>query len=410
MAEKIWLSGSTPVAQISTYTPASVTIGNIFTLTVNGKTLSFTATANTVANVVTGLKAALDATTIAELLKVTWEDATTLLRGTASEAGKPFTITSSSADGAGSAGHSFTAATPTVSKGPNHWDDTQNWSGGSLPIDADEVIIEANIDILYGLDQSGIQPASLTIPAAYTAKIGLPKHNGSYAEYLETYLKIGPVLIVIGEGEGQGSGRIKINTGTDQTELTVLKSATGELPGIPAICWKGTHAANVVQVSRGSFGAAFFGGEDATIVSLYVGYVTSKESDARVVTGTDLTLGAIVKTGGILTVNSDFTSIVQDAGTTRVQGDDADITTVTINGGTFFYDSDGTITTMTGSGIFDFRGGSRACIVTNATMYPGYELWGQLGRVTFSNGVDFVACEGDKYHTGKNVNLAVTAA
>lgn len=49
------------VAQVSTLTPTNVEIGDVFTATIDGTAVSYTATANTVANVTAGLTAAINA-------------------------------------------------------------------------------------------------------------------------------------------------------------------------------------------------------------------------------------------------------------------------------------------------------------------------------------------------------------
>lgn len=84
-------SGTVPVAQVWTSTPANVDVGDTFTLIINGTTVSFTATAATVANVTAGLSAAINAS--AQASAVTAVDGTTLVTITSDAAGTAFTGT-----------------------------------------------------------------------------------------------------------------------------------------------------------------------------------------------------------------------------------------------------------------------------------------------------------------------------
>lgn len=95
MSTKLWRGDAPAVAQVTRVTPAAVQIGDIFTVTINGKSISVTATVATAASVCTLLAAAIAASTIVEFSEfiVTNEGDTLLL--TAATAGVPFVITAS---------------------------------------------------------------------------------------------------------------------------------------------------------------------------------------------------------------------------------------------------------------------------------------------------------------------------
>lgn len=96
MATLVWVGNAAARQQVSTLTPANVEIGDVFTATINGKSISFTATAATVANVTAGLTAAWNASTIAEFAEITASDSTTHVTLTSdSDEGEPFTVTTS---------------------------------------------------------------------------------------------------------------------------------------------------------------------------------------------------------------------------------------------------------------------------------------------------------------------------
>ena len=99
MTTKIFRGDAPAVAQVSRITPATVEIGDTFTVTINGKSITVTATAATVANVIALMVAAIDATDIAEFLEITASDDTTSLLLTANTAGVPFVVTSSASNG-----------------------------------------------------------------------------------------------------------------------------------------------------------------------------------------------------------------------------------------------------------------------------------------------------------------------
>src|SRR5688572_26768519 len=112
MSTLIWRGDAQGRAQVTHATPANVEPGDVFTLTVNRKDVSFTATAATVANVVSGLVAAWNVSSEAEFDEVTASAGTTsgaithvVLTGPAD--GKPFTVTASTTN-AGSFGVTVT--------------------------------------------------------------------------------------------------------------------------------------------------------------------------------------------------------------------------------------------------------------------------------------------------------------
>lgn len=54
-----------------------------------------------------------------------------------------------------------------------NWANTANWSGGAVPVDADDVVINyGTIDITSGLNQAGINLKSLNITKGFQASIG----------------------------------------------------------------------------------------------------------------------------------------------------------------------------------------------------------------------------------------------
>lgn len=230
---------------------------------------------------------------------------------TARGSGVPGTIAATRTT-TGSGTVSMTNTTPAT--GPNFFTNVKNWSGGAVPVDLDTITLDhSEAPILYGLDQSSIEPAALHIPASYTGTIGLPDMNPSgYVEYRSPYLSIGPALLHVGAGDGDGSGRIKINLTTDQCDVTVFGTARPFDPA--ALILKGTNAANTLTVLGGSVGVGVYGGEAATLATvsqsggdLHTGAAVTLTGDLTVSGGTwninSLVDGTLTVTGGTVSVN-----------------------------------------------------------------------------------------------------------
>lgn len=397
MSTCVWNGGAPAVAQVDTITVAGDwATADTATLICGGKSITFTvAGTQTAAAVVTGLVTAWNLSTVPEHAEITAADGDgdTIVM-TADTAGVPFTVTTSEVTaGSGTLSRAATIA----NSGPNDWSTATNWSGGAVPVNDDTIIIESSlISIYYGLDQSAITADYLTIKQSFLGTIGLPRTNASnYVEYRDTYLKISPDVITIGSGEGTGSGRIKINTGSVATAVSVLNSGTALENGIPAICWKGTHASNTVSVTKGDLGAAIFAGEVATILTLKMGYYNSPENDAVVHCGSGVTLGTVTKNGGELTCDNTtaaITALTQTIGETEIFGITNAVTLLNLYGGTVYYSTAGTLTAgvVGTSGVLDFRRDMRAKTVTALQVYSGGAVYDPAAVVTWTSGLDLL--------------------
>lgn len=385
MATKRWRGDGKNTAQVNTITPANVAIGNTFSTTINGKSITFTATAATVANVTAGAVALLNASEIPEFAEITWADGTTAITGTADTASKPFTQTSSATGGTAT----FTTSTTTANTSAHDVNDGANWSDGSVPGASDTIIVEnTSSSLLYNLGSlSGTTVTSWTFEETFTGECGLPEFTATgYQEYRATYLAIGITTLTI----RCDSGRIKVNGGSVQTTVNIDGSGSPSETGVHAIVWKGTHASNVVNITKGSLDVAPFvisgTAETATIATLRIGYQTSAASDVQVRLSSGVTLTTIEKSGGTLEVNSAVTTLNQTEGDTTIKA--GAITTLNLRGGRVYYNGTGTLTTatVTGNGVLDFSQDMRAKTVTNpielygddATLLDPYQVVGSL--------------------------------
>jgi len=389
MADTTWIGAAGEVAQISTATPANPNTLDVYFLTVNGNTVSFTvAGTETVAAVTAGLVAAWNASTYVELTEVTAVDSTTLVTLTADTAGLPFTATSAITDGAGGSAPTLTMATPTAATGPNHWSDAANWDTGAVPVNSDVVWIENTaVDILHGLAQSAVTLTALNVAASYTGNIGLAVTNpAGYPEYRATYLAIKATAVDIGYGDGSGSSRIKLDLSTAQSAINVHATGSGSDGSAPALVIKGTHASNVATVLSGEVGFGYYGGEAVTVATLHV------YADSVVEVGASATITTVAKRGdGSLVMRDNATTIVVDGGTVAYRDDDGAVTTLTINSGSVEYYSNQTITTLRvgANAIFAVPSllGTSGPTVTNCTVAALSEIADPFGQITNSNGI-----------------------
>lgn len=379
MATVRWTPQASAVAQESRATPANVEIGDVFTLKIGGVTIAtFTAAAATVANVTAGLAAAWATSTHPWATAITASDQTTYLKLLANQAGIPFTVTSTTTDGGGANTQTLSITTPTAASGPNDWSTASNWSGGSVPVNSDTVIIEnSNVPILWGLDQSAVTLAELRVMQSYTGYIGLPEEKFATTvdpdtwlvtstsvkpEYRDCYLKIGATLLNIGQNNGVnnpgGSSRLKINLGSAQYTGRVYNSGTASFDNKQPILLLGTHASNALYVYGGIVGVAnSLGSEVSTIATL-------NQSGGDVTFGKGVTWTDVYKANGKLQVNSPSSSgniynsngdttvwatsskianIFNYAGSTSINGS-LTVDAANVYGGTIYYNTTGTLT------------------------------------------------------------------
>lgn len=397
MSNIYWLGTATPVAQVDTLTPGgTIEIGDLFKITMTGEDestyiLSVPATATTVTQTCVDIVTAWNAATNALCTPITagyvgTPGSYTAVTLTADTAGQPFSASVSTTEAGGGAadGQTFSRAATTASSGPNDWNIAANWSGGAVPVGADTVTFrDSTVSVLYGLNQSAVTLASLTIDQSFrTAYIG----------QAGAYLKISATLFDIGRYYGSGSlpagaGRIKINLGTAQSTIVVYNSASSATDGaaVEPIQILGTHASNSLTV-RGAakVGVAIGGiGLVSTILNIYV------QDSATLHLGSGVTYTNIYATGGTIYNESTIaaTKLEIDGGTVTTTGADnlttinlysgtltrdgtGTTTTLTQYGGTLYHDGTGTITNYhPRGGTADFIRNRRAKTITNFTFY-----------------------------------------
>lgn len=338
MATKEWLGNAQAVAQVRNWVFGGTwEATDINDVTINGITVSVSAGSSTIATLGATLAAALNALTIPEFAEITWSFATATLTATGDTAGKPFSVSITTRDVGGAADSqtidgttTSTGTDATAATGPNHLGNVANWSGGSLPVDADDIVIARGVSILYELDAlDDVTPASLKIYSSFWANgstIGLPAVNGSgssaYSEYRGRFLQfLGATLVDIGLGDSQGSTMLNLDFMTGNVAITVHNTGSSNDSTRKALALKilpSSVADGTLEVIAGSVAVGQFG--ETCKVTSKIGYRSNQVGDAVVYFGPGVTHGAtnemsggtvelwtattvINKTGGDLTLN-----------------------------------------------------------------------------------------------------------
>lgn len=409
MATLRWRGGAAAVAEVHTYAFAGTwEATDLIRVVIGSKQVDFvagsTVTNTVVSNLVTAWNA-LDASDYPELAEVTASVVTAgTLTLTHDTPGWPFVATLTPLEAGGGAadaqtiegaGTATTGTVATAATGPHHWDDPLNWSTGAVPTTGDTAYLEnSEDDILFGLAQSGVTLAQLVVSNSFSGRLGLPMVNEegdeTYPEYRPRSLVIGATSCIVGEGVGPGSGRLRLNMSSIQTALTVYGTGGPDEDGLEALCWVGTHAANVVSVFAGSVAIAPHGTDTATVATLRVGQQGGGDSDVSMRVGDGAALTTLEQLAGEVRLDGATVTTVAKVGGRLSLLDCGTVTTLTNDAGEVVYRSAGTITTLTigPRGVVDFSQDMRGRTVTNAAqLHPGAALLDPYATVTFSAGI-----------------------
>lgn len=378
MAATSWLGRANATYHVSTHVVGGTAAnGQVYSITINGKTISYTATGvDTNSTIATALQVLLAASTITEFAEITWTVGTATITGTGDTAGQEHVITSA-ATGTGT----LVTTTTTTPSGPNNANDANNWSAAAVLTNGDVVTIAQPVGITAGLDQSAVTLTAMTVMSSFTGsgvRIGRPRTNatGSYTEFRNTYLKVGVTTLKIGVGEGAGPSNVNINLGSVQTTCEVRKTGQSADANTPSVLLLGTHASNSLDVQSGTVGVGYFG-EASTLDYLRLA------SNARVICGEGCTLGDI-HGAGILTISSAADLLSQTGGDWTVNGTGA-VAQITQTGGILRWNSSGTVTAATIGGTLDLSGDATPKTFTDLTLSAKGSIYDPLGVLTVTN-------------------------
>lgn len=397
MADLYWRGDALDVTDVWTVVVGGTYAdGQTYTVTMNGKNVAYTSVptdTNTTVAAALQLLLADNAATPPEFAELTWSVSTLTITARANTAGIPYVI-SSAATGTGT----LVSTNTTAATGKNFWNQGANWSTGSAPANSDNVYVRrSNVDISYGLSNSGVTLTLLDIDGSYTGKIGIPDYNPlGYAEYREPFLKISATTAFVGRGAFTGPGRVRWNAGSVQTALTVYATGSPDEGSQCAIDFVGTHASNAFTVQRGTLAVGLKPGTASTMLTLSVGSKDNPNSDAVVYAGYNVTLGTVSMNGGTVDVWNGATTCTVTNGT--LNANKGAFTTISNASGTVNYDTAGTLGTYTGgtNSLLDCSRIVAARTITAATFEASSAFRDPAKTVTFGGSGAFIRCKMDE--------------
>lgn len=414
MSTVTWTGNAHSVKQISTITIANTwAAADTCTITINGKDLVVTcgSTTTTTALVATAIKEAwmasgrLDGTSSSsdatsnfggqdfgefrELVATVSGSVVTL---TAVTAGKPITLAvAENTAGTGTA----TLATSQTATGKHHWDNGDNWDGGSVPANDDTVVFrDSDISCKYGLP-NGSKEVTIQQWRSYTGEVGLPAINRDdpsypYVEYRQRYVRLddagtgADIAHRFGLGQdGSGCRLFNLKHSTVKCSPVVYHTAQplAERIGTKALnicCTANTSTINVLS------GSVDFSSQDSGVSAYEI--VTIAGGDCRCVGGGIHTGVSTVVTisGGTITVGQSgaINTIFVRGGILRLENQTGTIAGLNAFGGVVDYASAATITTLTVSGTFDARGDAGGFTVVTASLYRGAKFYDPYQRMS----------------------------
>ncbi len=383
-----YIGAAQPTIDIWTFTPGSLgspPTSNLFTITCNGKSYTYTAlVGDTVASICTALQALLSASTFGEFTQYTWTATSTTVVGTRNAIGIPGTFTQAHGNGGGAGTPTFTAVNTVAATSANDVGNTADYSGAALPVNSDTLIVDSQSpSLLYNASAlSGVTLTLLDIRGSFTGAAGLPVANPlGYREYLPTQFTVSATTIKVGAGGGQGSGRLRLNVGSVQTALQVFATGSSLDSGVEALQFAGSSTSNTLDISGGTVGIAPYGGDAGkfSTITISAGSVHCYESSVIV---------SVTQSGGAVQLDSGFSgSYVMSGGSATIIGAITS-TALTIGNGTVVLGNvSGTVTTITlnPGGTLDLSQDVSAFTATGVVLNGGTVI-DPANRMTVTNG------------------------
>lgn len=404
MALKTWSGAAQAIAQVTKITFSVYSAAVVYTLTINGKSVTFTSVTGTNSEIWAGLVAAWIASAIPEHLEALATVDTGVVL-TSATPGTPFTVT------AGATSGTPTVSTTTTAIGPNHLMAPNNWVGGAAPSAADDLLFyDSAVDVLYDL-QPATAFTSITIEASYTGRIGLPRVSASgYIEYRNRYLLLSAdAVITIGANAGQGSGRILIDAGTNEVIGEVYNTGQGEGTGYPVEFINLDAATSVLSVYGGRVLLDGTGGVTGLVV-------IAREDTGRAPEVLASAAAGVVTASGqntLLTIAASATSLDAYSGANVAVTEAATCPIVEVSSNArVFWDSSADITTklfVYAAGYLSFARRKDARTVAAAEIHATGTLLDPSQTVTWTTGIDVIGLVGDvTLNVGRNVTLDVS--
>jgi hypothetical protein len=333
MAKLVFIGAANAISQIDTIVAGGTwSAGETATIQVGNKKITYTViTGDTPALVAAGLLALLQASSAPEVKEIAWSLVSATITATGTP-GLPSTIVASETAASGT----LTLTSVQVATGPNHWNNTLNWSTGAVPVNTDEVYIDEDYySVLYGLPTAG---SALTLAkfGMKRGQLGLPDRNQSgYNEYRATRAVFTCLDVNIGTSGGSGPKLARIDLVSGASVVGIFGSNVRSDFGAVDILLNNSSA--TVAVTGGQFVSAYSGDEVSVIGSVIV----SSSGIAYIGTGCTVTT---LSTSGTTVIDGAVTTCNVYGGTATRRGT---LTTLAMTSGTFTDLATTTITTAT---------------------------------------------------------------
>lgn len=272
----------------------------------------------------------------------------------------------------------------TRATGPNHVDNVDNWSAGSVPgsvASTDVWVDNSDVAMLYGMLDPTNALTSLNFALTMLGNVGLGNtSDDGYPEFRQTYLVTKTATCKLW-GEGQGSGRIKCDFGSQQTAIIVENTGSPIEPDIGAFIWKGTSATNTFRQMAGNVAACPFDGEVADLLTATVASGTCNFGPGLDWNGAN----TLDVQAGTVYVRTDVATVTIANGTVHLLGAAGIGTALNLNGGTLVHKSSGTIVAAnvgSGSGaiqaLLDLSQDNATKPITTLTLKKGGRVYDPL--------------------------------
>ena len=391
MATRYWLGGRRGKrAQVSAVVVTAYDAATTYSIIIGGNTVSVLGSGGTTATVATALQTALAASEFEEFREITWTVSNSTITGTANEAGKPFTATTSESGGAGTIGN---FSDTTTNQSPNDLSDAANWSAATLPISGDSIVFErSEVDALWGLTAfAAVDIVSFTVRNTYTGRIGLnPFDDNGYYQYRQQSLQMQTCTTLYEEqASNLGTGERRYSVGANACTGTIVGDGAGTLG--EEITWiDGTSTSNAFEVQGGSLALASLASESTSLTSLKA----TKGSVIRAGSATTFSSATVTLTDSTLEARSNIATLTAEGSSNLTLWNAMTVTTLTVRAGSScVYNSSGTITTLNLVGSIDFSQDSTAVTITNVVQaYAGATFNDPDARVTLSAGLKLNQC------------------
>jgi hypothetical protein len=395
MATKYWVGRAQSVAQITKVVFSSIVATNTYSVTINAKTVSVTATGTSLGDLIDALVNAWNSSAEPEhreMVAARREDPTLSgLQLTATVAGVPCTVTASATTG------TATVTEPTVASGPNFWNVAGNWLGGSLPAAADDIVVrDSSVSILYGLTDTN-NYASLKIESTFTGTVGLPDTSSTgYPEYRTTRLTLGTgsaIAVDLGYGVGSFSSRIRLDLQGSNVTYTVSGAGSNFGAAYPFEL-RNPGAGSTVRVYAG--GVVVNAASSGSVATLDVIQRDSAAVAPSVSVDSTITCTTVRVNGGTLLLEGSATTLTARERAQVTVARAGAVGTVRVGGqANINWDTSGGVTTklfVEQNGTIDFGRVGTARTVAACDMFANGTLKDPLDTVTFTAGIVLQSC------------------